>query len=91
MAESDESHMMKRSLYRVWVIDPRGAGKVLMEGKPVIADNENQALMKAGAAQAAAENGLDIEQVDTYAEHVSRFIRMRRETQKVRIAKDGDE
>ena len=80
-----------RSIYRVYAVDPRGGGKVLMDGKAVVADSDTQATLKAGVAAAAEEVGLDLEQVDVYAEHVAEFVRPRRETQKVKIAKDDED
>jgi hypothetical protein len=78
-----------RSLWRVYVVDPRGSGKVIAEGlKPVVAVTEGEAQLKAGVGQIAAEAGLDIEQVDIYCEKIAEFIRPRRETQKVVLAKD---
>jgi hypothetical protein len=80
-----------RSLWRVYVVDPRGSGKVLMDGaKPVVAVTEGEAQLKAGVGQVAAEAGLDIEQVDIYCEKIAEFVRPRRETQKVVLAKDDD-
>jgi hypothetical protein len=80
----------KRTLFKVYVVDPRGTGKLIGE-KTVIADNESQATLKAGVAQIASEQGLELEQVDIYVENIAQFIRPRKETQKVRIAKDEDE
>ena len=42
-------------------------------------------------AQIASEQGLELEQVDIYVENIAQFIRPRKETQKVRIAKDEEE
>ena len=81
----------QRSLFRVYVVNPKGGGKVLLDGKCVIADNSNQATLKAGVAAIAEQEGLDLEQIDVYAEHVAQFVRPRRETQKVRIAKEDEE
>jgi len=81
----------RRSLYRVYVIDPRKTGKILLEGKMVIAENENQALLKAGVSQIAEQAGLELEQVDVFAEPVATFIRPRKETQRVKIAKEEEE
>lgn len=81
----------QRSLYRVYVVDPRGSGKVLLEGKPVIAEDEAKATLKAGVAQAADGAGLELEQVDVYAEHIGTFIRPRKETQKVQVVKETED
>lgn len=77
--------MELRSLYRVWVVDPRNTGKVLLAGLPVIADSEGQAMMKAGVAKIAEDAGLELEQVDAYAEHVGKFIRAKKGVQEVKI------
>jgi hypothetical protein len=82
--------MEKRTLFRVYVVDPRGAGKLIGE-KSVIAESESQATLKAGVAQIASDQGLELEQVDIYVENVATFIRPRKETQKVKIAKDEEE
>lgn len=79
-----------RSLYKVYVVDPRKAGKVLMDGKTVIAISEGEAQMKAGVGEVIAKEGLDFEQVDVYCEKVAEFIRPRKDTQKVVIAKDEE-
>lgn len=79
-----------RTLFRVYVVDPRKNGKVLMDGKPIIAENENQAMLKAGVAQVAAEQNVDIEELDVYVDEVGTFIRPRKSTQKVRIVKEDD-
>ena len=81
----------KRTLFRVYAVDPRKGGKVLMDGKPVIAQNENQAMLKAGVAQVADDAGLEIEQMDVYVEEVGTFIRPRKETQRVKIAKTDED
>ncbi len=80
-----------RGLYKIYVVDPRNSGKVLMDGKGAIAESEEKALLKAGVAQAASEAGLELEQVDIYAELVATFIRPRTDTQKVKIVKDDKE
>lgn len=80
-----------RGLYKVYVVDPRGSGIVLMDGKTVIATNEGEAILKAGVAQVANEKGLELEQVDHYAEHISNFIRPRKETQRVKVVKEEEE
>ena len=81
----------QRTLFRVYVVDPRKGGKVLMNGDPIVAANENQAMLKIGVAKIAADVGLDLEQVDVYVEEVATFIRPRKETRRVKIVKDDDE
>lgn len=81
---------INRSLYKVYVVDPRKAGKVLLDGKTVIAITEGEAQMKAGVGEVVAKEGLDFEQVDIYCEKIAEFIRPRKDTQKVVIAKDED-
>uniref|UniRef100_A0A6M3LXW3 Uncharacterized protein n=1 Tax=viral metagenome TaxID=1070528 RepID=A0A6M3LXW3_9ZZZZ len=78
-----------RGLYNVYVVDPRKQGK-LLDTKLVIAETEEQALLKAGVAETAEKNGLELEQVDTHVEIVDKFIRPRKETQKVKVVKDDD-
>jgi hypothetical protein len=75
----------KRSLFEVFVVDPRKNGKILLDGKRVIAENENQAMLKAGVGTIAAENNLELEQVDVYVRLIGTFVRPRKETQKVEI------
>lgn len=79
-----------RALYRVYVVDPRKGGKVLLDGELVIANDEGEAKMKSTAAQVARGVGLELDQVDICAELVEKFIRPRKETQRVRIAKDEE-
>ena len=62
-----------------------------MDGKCVIALNENQAMLKAGVAQVAADAGREIEQLDIYVDCVGTFIRPLKETQRVKIAKSDEE
>ena len=83
--------MEKRTLFRVYVVDPRKGGKVLLNGEAVIALNENQAMLKVGIAKIAADADREIEQLDVYVEEVGTFIRPRKETQKVKITKDEEE
>ena len=78
-----------RSLYKVYVVDPRKLGK-LLSGVTVIAETEEQALLKAGVAEIAKSVSLEIEQVDTQVVCFGSFIRPRRETRKVKIVKDED-
>lgn len=82
--------MNKRSLFKVYVVDPRRKGKLLLE-QSVIAENENQAMMKSDLVKVAGEAGLDLDQVDVYAELIDTFIRARKETQRVKIAKDEED
>ena len=79
-----------RGLYKVFVIDPRGTGKVLLDGKTVIATSETEAQMKAGVGQVLSDAGLEFEQADVYAELIAAFVRPRKETQKVVIAKESE-
>jgi len=79
----------KRTLYKVFVVDPRKQGKILVE-KAVIAINENQAMLKAGVAEAADGAELELEQVDVYVQLIGTFIRPRKETQRVKISKEED-
>jgi len=82
--------MDKRTLFAVYVVDPRKNGKILMDGKRVIAVNENQAMLKAGVAEVADAEGLDLEQVDVYVDVIGTFIRPRKETQKVKVVKEDE-
>ena len=80
-----------RSLWRIYAVDPRGAGKVIMNGtEVVVASTESEALLKSGVGAEAAKAGLDISQIDVYAERIAEFIRPRKDTQKVVMAKEGD-
>lgn len=79
-----------RSLYKVYVVDPRKAG-VLLDEKTVITETEEQALLKAGVAQTAEKVGLELERIDTFVEQIGEFIRPRKETQKVKMVKDDDD
>ena len=79
-----------RSLYKVYVVDPRGTGKLLLDGKAVIATSEGEAQMKAGVGTVLNDNSLEFEQADIYCELIATFIRPRKETQKVVIAKEMD-
>ena len=81
----------QRTLYRVYVIDPRKGGQILLNGEPVIAKNENQAMLKVGIAEIADRIHRDIEQLDVYVEEVGTFIRPRKETQRVKISKEDED
>ena len=83
-----------RTLWEVYVVDPRKGGKVLAAfiGKDaIVAENENQAMLKAGIAQIAINAGREIEQLDVYTSKVGTFIRPLKETQRVKIAKHDDD
>ncbi len=79
-----------RSLWKVYAVDPRKSGKVLMDGKSVVAITEGEAQMKSGVGEIIAKEGLDFEQVDIYCEKIAEFIRPHKDTQKVVIAKDEE-
>ena len=85
------TQMDKRTLFKVYVVDPRKNGKILLEGKLVIAVNENQAMLKADVAKIAESVGLELEQVDVYVQTIGTFIRPRKETQKVKVTQDEDD
>ncbi|MEA3431770.1 MAG: hypothetical protein U9R01_03695 [candidate division WOR-3 bacterium] len=89
--EKEVTKMEQRTLFKVYVVDPKKNGKILLDGKLVIAVNENQAMLKAGVADIADKAGLDLEQVDVYVQTVGTFIRPRKETQRVKITKEGDD
>jgi len=90
IVKDKEVIMDKRTLFAVYVVDPRKNGKILMDGKRVIAVNENQAMLKAGVAEVADAEGLDLEQVDVYVDVIGTFIRPRKETQKVKVVKEDE-
>ena len=81
----------RRTLFKVYVVDPRKTGTILMDGKLVIAVNENQAMLKAGVAEVAQKHNRELEQVDVYVQEIGTFIRPRKETQRVKVAKDEEE
>ena len=83
--------MEQRTLFKVYVVDPRKNAKILLDGKLVIAVNENQAMLKAGVADVAEKAGMDLEQVDVYVQTIGTFIRPRKETQRVKITKDEED
>ena len=85
------TQMDKRTLFKVYVVDPRKNGKILLDGKLVIAVNENQAMLKADVAKIAEGAGLELEQVDVYVQTIGTFIRPRKETQKVKVTQDEDD
>lgn len=89
--EREVTKMEQRTLFKVYVIDPKKNGKILCDGKLVIAVNENQAMLKAGVADIADAAGLDLEQVDVYVDTIGTFIRPRKETQRVKITKEEDD
>ena len=80
----------QRTLFKVFVVDPRKSGKILSE-KAVIAENENQAMLKAGVLQTCSEAGLELEQADVYCQKVGTFIRPRKDTQRVKVVKTDEE
>jgi hypothetical protein len=79
-----------RSIFKVYVVDPRGSGTVLLDGKSVVAISEGEAQLKAGVGQIASEKNFDLEQVDIYCEKIAEFIRPRKDKQRVVIAKEGE-
>lgn len=79
-----------RSLYRVYVVDPRKQGK-LLDMMTVIAESDEKALLKADVVKVAEAAGLELEQVDTFVECVGTFIRPRKETSKVKIVKEDED
>ena len=86
----EKGGLKMRSLYKVYVVDPRKLGTLLGE-KTVIAETEEQALLKAGVVGIAEKAGLELEQVDTQVWCLGTFIRPRKETQRVKMVKDEDE
>ena len=89
--QSEVKLVEERSLWRIYVVDPRKGGNVLMNGNVVVAKNENEALLKAGVAQVATDIGRELDQVDVYAEKIGTFIRPRKETQRVKITKEDED
>jgi hypothetical protein len=81
----------QRTLFKVFVVNPKKNGELLMDGKSVIALNENQAMLKAGVAEVAEKTGLDLEQVDVYVQVIGTFIRPRKSTQRVKVVDKEDE
>lgn len=88
--KSEVTKMDLRTLFRVYVVNPKKNGKILINGNAVIAENENQAMLKVGVAEVATKEGVDIEDLDVYIEKVGTFIRPRKKTQKVQIVKEED-
>ena len=88
--EKEVTKMEQRTLFKVYVVDPKKNGKILCDGKLVIAVNENQAMLKAGVADIADKEGLDLEQVDVYVQTIGTFIRPRKDTQRVKVVKEDD-
>jgi hypothetical protein len=90
-----------RSLWKLYVVDPRGPGRLLFESEPIIAATENEVQLKSGIGKVISDAGLDVlepvrdwgyaPQVDIYCEKIAEFIRPRKDTQKVVLAKDGDQ
>ncbi len=81
----------QRTLYRVYVVDPRKGGQILLNGEPVIAKNENQAMLKVGILTIAEKVGREIEDLDVYVEEVGTFIRPKKDTQRVKVVKTDEE
>ncbi|MCK4788083.1 MAG: hypothetical protein KAV87_30295 [Desulfobacteraceae bacterium] len=80
----------QRTLYKVYVVDPRKGGRILTE-RPVIAENENQAMVKANVLDVAVEAGRDLEELDVYVQLIGTFIRPRKDTQRVKVVKTDEE
>ena len=80
-----------RSLWKLYVVDPRGPGKLLFESEPIIAATENEVQLKSGIGKVISDAGLDVGQVDIYCEKIAEFIRPRKDTQKVVLAKEGEQ
>jgi hypothetical protein len=81
----------KRSLFKVYLVDPRKNGKIIIDGKAVIAINENQAMLKAGLAEIAAKEDRELEDFDVYVQLIGTFIRPRTDIQRVKIEKAGND
>ena len=81
----------KRTLFKVYIVDPRKGGKILMDGKCVVAENENQAMLKANVLQIASDAGMELEQLDIYVDEIGTFIRPRKDTQRVKVVKSEDD
>jgi len=82
--------VQKRTLYKVFVVDPRKSGKILSE-VAVIAENENQAMLKANVLDVAEKAGMELEQLDVYCQLIGTFIRPRKDTQRVKVVKTEEE
>ncbi len=72
-----------RSLFKVYVVDPKGDGKVVIEDTQ-IAETQEKALLK---SIAASGKQVDVDKVDTLVVTLGTFIRPRKETQKVEMVK----
>lgn len=86
LEEKTEKEKNMRYLFKVYVVDPRKSGKVLIDGVSIIASNENEAVMKLDVVNVARNAGLDIDDVDYIAIKIF-AIRSKTETQKVEIVK----
>lgn len=81
---------VNRGLWHVYIVDPRKGGRILLDGKSVIADSEAEAQIKVNIVQVIQDAGLEFGQVDIYCELVANFIRPRKDVQKVILAKDEE-
>ncbi len=79
-----------RGLYLVIVVDPRKNGKVILK-EDVIAVSDEDAKLKA-LTKVKLPEGLEFDDVDvTVMDYNGNFIRPKKETQKVKIAKDDED
>ena len=78
----------KRKLCRVYVVDPRGEGAVLLEKLVIVPESgdDSRAILKALVGSSITS----LDKVDTYVEEIATFIRGGKETQKVVIVKDDN-
>jgi hypothetical protein len=89
--EKEVSHMSeKRKLCRVYVVDPKGEGKVIKEELAIVPESadDSKAILKSLA-------GMEIKNLDSfdiYVEDIATFIRGKKEVQRILITKNaGDE
>ena len=86
----EEKKPKMRGLYDVYVVDPRKQGRLIDVVKGVIAKDQNEAIMKANVVKIAQSVGLELDEVDYYANCIGCFIRPRKETHKVKVVRDDD-
>jgi len=89
----EEVKTKMRGVYEVTVVDPRKAGKVLMQRIPVIAVSDTDAFLKAGVGKVVADANLDIEDVDMIAVLIGdeHFIREKKSVNRVKVVKEDDD
>lgn len=81
--------MEKRKLCRVYVVNPKGEGDVVLEKLVIVPENADDS--KAILKSLAGKEIKDLDKFDIYVEDISTFIRGKKDIQKVKVITADDE